>query len=68
MGQLTVERDWLKKMLNDSLQARREMVDPLYAQLSVQRQCQLLGLNLPNLYKLAVGKKAKNFYSSWAMT
>jgi putative transposase len=49
IGQLRVERDWLKKTLNYSLQAKGEMIDLHHTQLSVRRQYQLLGLNHSNL-------------------
>ncbi|ACL75654.1 IS3 family transposase [Ruminiclostridium cellulolyticum] len=52
IGQLTVERNWLKKKLNNSAsrQSRQSMVDKKHKKLTITRQCQLLGLNRSTLY------------------
>ena len=44
IGQLKVELDFLKKRLDLSLEKRRLWIDPRHRDLSVQRQCELLGL------------------------
>ena len=45
IGRLKVELDWLKKKLVCSTEERRELVDLDHAEISVRRQCELLGVN-----------------------
>ena len=45
IGQLKVELDWLKKKLDWSSDAKRDLIEPEHAQISVARQCALLGLS-----------------------
>lgn len=52
----------LKKTLNYSRQAKKEMIDAHHAELSVRRQCQLLGLNRSNLYYEPAGESEENVY------
>jgi putative transposase len=49
IGQLQVELDWLKKSAF-SLEFKRQLVEPDHPQISIRRQCQLLGLNRCGLY------------------
>ncbi|MGI6417541.1 MAG: hypothetical protein ACOX1P_17940 [Thermoguttaceae bacterium] len=44
IGQLNMELDWVKKKLPSSAAERRRLVDPSYKELSVCRQCGLIGL------------------------
>jgi putative transposase len=44
IGQLKVELDWLKKKLSISVEAKRPLVEPGHPQISLRRQCTLLGL------------------------
>lgn len=50
IGQLTVERDWLKKTLAHSQDIRKSLIDKDHNGLSVRRQCELLQINRSNLY------------------
>ena len=50
IGQLKVELDWLKKSSDFSVTERRAMIDRDPADLSVSRQCDLLGLARSTLY------------------
>lgn len=47
---MKVELDWLKKKLAISVERKRELVEPEHPQISVRRQCALLGLARGNLY------------------
>src|SRR5919109_1165798 len=44
IGQLKVELDWLKKKLALSPDAKRSLIEPAHPQISLARQCDLLGL------------------------
>ncbi len=44
IGQLNMELDWVKKKAASSAAERRRLVDPSYKELSVCRQCELIGL------------------------
>jgi putative transposase len=50
IGRLKVELDWLKKKRDLSLEQRRDLVEPGHPQLSVRRQCVLLGLPRSSYY------------------
>ncbi len=52
IGQLQFELDWLKKKLA-SCDRKRDMVEPGSQELSVTRQCQLLGLSRSSYYYTA---------------
>lgn len=45
IGQLTVERDWLKKNLLSLVKDKRGLIDKEHKRLNIKRQCELLGLN-----------------------
>jgi putative transposase len=49
VGRLKMELDWLKK-LPDSVEYKRQWVVPGHSQLSIRRQCALLGLGRANWY------------------
>jgi hypothetical protein len=49
-GQQKVELDWLKKNCNLTLKQKRLSIEPDYQQLSIVRQCELLGLAKSSLY------------------
>src|ERR687887_2876481 len=44
IGQLKVELDWLKKKLDLSPDAKRGLIAPEHPQISIARQCALVGL------------------------
>src|SRR5438132_8320306 len=50
----------LKKKLPPSAEDKRLLIDPGHAELSVRRQCELLGLNRSSLYYEAVPETADN--------
>ncbi len=50
IGQQKVELDWLKKNCNLTLKQKRLSIEPDYQQLSIVRQCELLGLAKSSLY------------------
>src|SRR6185503_4904101 len=50
IGRLKMELEWLKKKSDRSLDRLRMLVEPGHPELSVRRQCELLGLNRSSLY------------------
>ncbi len=63
VGQLQVEVDWLKK--NDrvsqrSVAEKRARIEPDHPELSVSRQCELLGLSRVSYYRQPKQETAKN--------
>ncbi len=60
IGQLKVELDWLKKNLRFSVEFRRKIIDPSNFQLSVAKQCELLGLSRSRFYYEPVQTSREN--------
>jgi len=60
IGQLKVELDWLKKKLAWPAEAKRALIEPEHPQLSLRRQCALLGLARAGVYDPPVGDRAKD--------
>jgi len=60
IGRLKVELDWLKKKLVSPTEERRELVEADHAEISVRRQCELLGVNRSGLYYQPLGESAEN--------
>ena len=60
IGQLTVERDWLKKLLPASVAKKRLWLTREKPALSLRRQCHLLGLNWSSLYYQPKGESELN--------
>ena len=56
IGQLTVELDWLNKKLDLPVEAKRRLIEPAYTQISMARQCALLGVPRSSVYYRAVGE------------
>jgi putative transposase len=50
IGRLKMELEWLKKKLPNDAQAKRALVEPDHPQLSIRRQCELVGLNRSTFY------------------
>lgn len=50
IGRLKVELDWVKKKRRRSADDLRRLVEPGHPELSVRRQCELLGLNRSTAY------------------
>ncbi|MBR9852410.1 MAG: IS3 family transposase [Rhodobacteraceae bacterium] len=61
IGQLVVERDFLKRGLGSLSKDRRQMcVEKVHPRISVRRQCQMLSLARSNLYYTPKGESAEN--------
>ena len=60
IGRLKVELDWVKKKLPRSADDLRPLIDPGHAELSVRRQCQLLGLSRATYYREPAAESADN--------
>ncbi len=60
IGRLKMELEWLKKSQHLSFEQLRMCIDENDSQLSVRRQCELLGLNRSSLYYEPVGETAEN--------
>ena len=58
IGRLQVELDWLKKNMSLSVVERRAMIGPQDLQLSVSRQCELVGLPCLSFYYQPVAPDA----------
>ncbi|MEB3250917.1 MAG: transposase, partial [Cyanobacteriota bacterium] len=50
IGRLQVELEWLKKNLALPLESKRRLVEPDHSEISIARQCELLGLNRSSYY------------------
>lgn len=50
IGRLKMELEWLKKKLPNDIPAKRALIEPEHSQLSIRRQCELVGLNRSTLY------------------
>ncbi|HLC15939.1 MAG TPA: IS3 family transposase [Thermodesulfovibrionia bacterium] len=61
IGQLKFELDWLKKKLPPS-ETKRAMIELNHEQLSIRRQCDLLGLNRASLYYQPVPESKENLH------
>src|ERR1039458_2917819 len=60
IGRLKVELDWLKKKLVCSIEDRRVLVEPGHPEISIRRQCDLLGMNRASWYYQPAGEHAGN--------
>ena len=60
IGRLMVDLDWLRKTSAHSLEEKRRMVEPDHGQLSIERQCELLGLARSSVYYQPVGETSYN--------
>ncbi|HYT93495.1 MAG TPA: IS3 family transposase, partial [Gemmataceae bacterium] len=60
LGRLKRELEWLKKKSAQSPEQLRPLVEPDHPQLSVRRQCALLGLKRSSLYYEPVGETLDN--------
>ena len=59
IGRLQMEAAWLKKKLPDSIEFKRECIEPDHPRLSLRRQCELLGLNRSSWHYDCVGASAE---------
>ena len=60
IGQLKVELDWLKKKLDLPPEPKRELLEPAHPQLSIARQCDLVGLPRSTYYYPAQGESVEH--------
>ena len=60
IGQLKVELDWLKKKWECSPEARRSLIEPDHPQISVARQCELVGVSRSSFYYVSKGERLEN--------
>ena len=60
IGRLKVELDWLKKKSACSIEEMRPLVERGRPEISVRRQCELLGVNRSGLYYEPVGESKEN--------
>src|SRR5919206_1838826 len=62
IGQLKVELDWLKKKLDLAPEAKRALIEPAHAQMSIARQCDLVGLPRSSYYYRSQGERTENLH------
>ena len=60
IGRLKMEVEWLKKNRPSSVEERRRWIEQDHPQLSVARQCELLGLPRSTRYYRLLGESAEN--------
>ncbi len=60
IGRLKVDLDWLRKTSAHSLEEKRRMVEPDHGRLSIERQCELLGLARSSVYYQPVDETSYN--------
>jgi len=60
IGQLKVELDWLKKKLDWPPEAKRALIEAAHPQISIARQCDLVGLPRSTSYDHTQGESAEN--------
>lgn len=57
---IALELEWLKKNLPSSIETRRRLIDPTHTQISIRRQCELVGLNRSTYYLEPAGESPFN--------
>ena len=60
IGRLKMELEWLKKKLPNLAEAQRMMIERDHPELSIRRQCELVGLNRSTLYYEPAPESALN--------
>ncbi len=60
IGRLKMELDWVKKVLPSSTAGGRMLIQPNHSEISVTRQCELMGLPRSSYYYEPVGESAYN--------
>ena len=60
IGRQKMELEWLKKKLPDSIDEKRSLIEPELKEISIRRQCELIGLNRASLYYVAATESAIN--------
>ena len=59
IGRLKMELDWLKKSRLNTVDDKRRFIDPHHAELSIARQCELIGLNRSSYYHTPCGVESE---------
>lgn len=62
IGRLKMELEWLKKKLPSSVEAKRKMIETKHSEISIRRQCELIGLNRSSLYMKPAGETPLNLH------
>src|SRR5262245_31748276 len=62
IGQLKVELDRLKKKLDLPPEGKRALIEPAHPQISIARQCDLVGLPRSSFYYRSQGERAENLH------
>ena len=62
IGQLKVELDWLKKNLDLGIDVKRDLIEPHHPQISIARQCELLGLPRSTYYYHSQEESPQNLH------
>ena len=62
IGRLKMELEWLKKKLPNDIPAKCAMIEPEHPQISIRRQCELVGLNRSTLYYTPAGESELNLH------
>lgn len=70
IGRLKMELEWLKKKLASSTEAKRQMIESGHSDISIRRQCELVGLNRSTWYyepatELVPIQNQANAHSIW---
>jgi putative transposase len=60
IGSFKMELEWMKKKLPPSAERKRPLIEVGHPELSVRRQCELLGLNRSSLYYDLAGEIPEN--------
>src|SRR5262249_10071797 len=60
IGRLKMELEWMKKKLPPSAELKRPLSEHGHPELSVRRQCELLGLNRSSLYYEPAGETSED--------
>jgi putative transposase len=60
IGHLKVELDWVKKKLVLPPESKRELIEPAHPQISIARQCALVGLPRSTYYSHTQGESTEN--------
>jgi putative transposase len=60
IGRLKVELDWLKKKVSASVEDKRQGIELGHPELSIRRQCELLGLSRASDYYLPATESEEN--------
>ena len=57
-----MELEWLKKKLPASTEAKRPLLEPNHSDISIRRQCELVGLNRATYYYAPAGESEFNLH------